>query len=138
MTNPNPAEGSCNCGAISFTVNVTLSSVFVCHCSICRKSTGSSGVAVAIVPTESLSIHGDVELIQCWHKPDHDWLTNFCKQCGSPLPGKNDEFHSYIPVSLLDTGYENLAVKHHIFVDSKAKWDEIGPAGKKHKAAFGG
>ncbi|MBT1065086.1 GFA family protein [Bowmanella sp. Y26] len=130
------ATGSCNCGAVAFAVKVPLHSVFICHCSICRKSTGSGGIAVTIVPKQALHFIGNTEQIKKWEKPNHDWLTQFCNSCGSPLPGKNDENTYYIPVSLLDSGYENLEVKHHLFVDSKANWEEIGMMGKQHKEAF--
>jgi len=60
------------------------------------------------------------EYIQTWHKLNHNWQTSFCKACGSSLPGRNDESTMYIPVGLLDSGYEELVVKHHIFVGSKA------------------
>ena len=29
-----------------------LPGIFVCHCSICRRSTGSSGIAVVVLPKE--------------------------------------------------------------------------------------
>jgi len=38
----------------------------------------------------------------------------------------------YIPVGLLDSGYEELVVKHHIFVGSKASWEVIQDEGKQH------
>lgn len=132
------AKGSCNCGGIKFSVSVPLDSVFICHCSICRKSTGGTGIAVTVVPSNSLVIEMGQGLIRTWEKPNHDWLTNFCKNCGSPVPGKNDEQHAYIPVGLLDVGHENLEVKHHLFVDSKASWEDIGNQGKQHKGAFTG
>lgn len=138
MINDIHATGSCNCGAITFSVITTLSSVYICHCSICRKSTGSGGIAVTVVPTDSFSINTGLDAIQKWEKPDHNWLTNFCEVCGSPVPGKNDSDHSYIPVSLLDSGHEGLEVKHHIFVDSKASWEEIGKTGKQHGKNFSG
>lgn len=132
------AKGSCNCGAVSFSVGEPLEDVYICHCSICRKSTGSGGIAVTVVPNSSVTIVSGGELIQQWCKPAHDWLTNFCKICGSPLPAKNDDSRVFIPVSLLDSGYENLVVKHHIFVNSKAQWEVIGDSGKLHGEAFGG
>lgn len=39
------AHGQCNCGAVSFTVTTELSDVIVCHCSFCRRATGSNGIA---------------------------------------------------------------------------------------------
>ncbi|MEW9799723.1 GFA family protein [Alteromonas sp. CYL-A6] len=130
------AAGSCNCGAISFSVMTPLTTVFICHCSICRKSTGSGGIAVTVVDNEAFKYDSGVELVRTWVKPNHDWLTNFCDICGSPLPGKNDPKRLYIPVSLLDSGYKDLEVKHHIFVDSKASWEQIGDSGKQHKNSF--
>ena len=132
------ATGSCNCRAIKFSVTAPLSDVFVCHCSICRKSTGGGGVAVTIAPKSSITIFCGEDLVQSWKKPNHDWSTNFCKICGSPLPGDNDEQNLFIPVSLLDSGHDQLSIKHHIFVDSKACWEEIGMIGKHHKEAFSG
>ena len=136
MELPVCATGSCNCGAIAFSVYQPLSGVFICHCSICRKSTGSGGVAVTIVKNENLLITRGEGLIKYWKKPAHDWLTQFCRECGSPLPGKNDDNHVFIPVSLLDSGYENLKVEHHLFVDSKAPWEELGVSGKQHPGQF--
>jgi len=137
MTDKTLAQGSCNCGGVTFSVNVLVTDVYVCHCSICRKSTGSGGIAVTVVPTQSVSFHTGTDLIKQWQKPNHDWLTNFCSVCGSPLPGKNDDQRTFIPVSLFDSGYEHLEVKHHIFTDSKASWEVIADNGKQHKGAFG-
>ena len=94
-------------------------------------------MAVVVVPTEAMTIVSGQEAIQTWHKPAHDWLTNFCKHCGSPLPGKNDDKRSYVPVSLLDSGGDELTVAHHIFVNSKPRWEELGPTGTRHGNGFG-
>ena len=130
------AKGSCNCGSVVFEIDKTLSDVYVCHCSICRKLTGGVGVAVAIVSNELFSWLNGQEYIKTWHKPNHDWETSFCTNCGSPLPGKNDENASYIPVSLLDSGYEHLQIQGHLFVDSKAPWEEIVGEAAKYRKGF--
>lgn len=72
-----------------------------------------------------------------WHKPGHDWQMSFCQRCGSPLPGANDEARTYIPAGLITEGGENLSVAHHIWVASKATWDDISDSGKQHPHAFG-
>jgi len=36
------------------------------------------------------------------------------------------------------SGAERLKVAHHIYVGSKANWEEIGDSGKQHFGAFGG
>ena len=121
----NTAKGSCNCGHIKFQIDVMPKDVYVCHCSICRKSTGSGGIAVTVVDNDKFSWLAGQNAIKTWYKPGHDWETSFCQYCGSPLPGKNDQASTYIPVSLFDSGHENLRLKKHIFIDSKASWEEL-------------
>lgn len=135
-TSMTPATGSCNCGGVQFEVTIPISDVFVCHCSICRKSTGSGGISVSIVSNEHFIWTKGTDLIQTWQKPNHEWLTSFCKKCGSSLPGKNDESATYIPVGLLDSGFEKLKVKHHLFVGSKGSWENIQDDGIQHKNNF--
>ena len=129
-------KGSCNCRAVQFDVVTQISDVYVCHCSICRKSTGSGGIAVSIVKNDDFSWEEGEEFIVTWQKPNHDWQSNFCKKCGSPLPGKNDEKTIYIPVDLLDSGNDNLVVRHHLFVASKGSWQIIQDEGIQHQENF--
>lgn len=134
--NNSKATGSCNCGAVTFSIGVPITDVYICHCSICRKSTGGTGIAVTVVANSSFTWLSGQADICCWHKPNHDWLKQFCQHCGSPLPGANDSDRTFIPVGLLDNGIETLSVKHHIWVDSKANWEVIGDSGKQHPKAF--
>ncbi|WP_324702061.1 GFA family protein, partial [Vibrio sp. R-1] len=48
-------KGECNCGAVEYKVNAEISDVFICHCSICRKSTSSGGIAVSIVERDKFT-----------------------------------------------------------------------------------
>ncbi|MEM9449432.1 MAG: GFA family protein [Cyanobacteria bacterium P01_E01_bin.6] len=132
------AIGECNCGAVAFEITSKISDVFICHCSICRRSTGSNGIAVVVISNSDFRWVRGEKLINTWNKPGHDWKTSFCQNCGSSLPGVNDESRMYVPVGLISEGDENLKVAHHIWVGSKATWDEIGDNGKQHQQAFGG
>jgi len=130
-------KGECNCGSVAYEVNADISDVFICHCSICRRSTGGGGIAVSIVSSKDFQWVVGQEQVCHWPKPGHDWHTYFCKICGSALPGKNDEANLYIPVGTITSGGENLKVAHHLYVDSKAIWEEIGDTGKQHPEGFG-
>ena len=132
------ATGECNCGAIAFEITSNISDVFICHCSICRRSTGSNGIAVVVIDNRDFHWIRGEELINTWHKPGHDWQTSFCQNCGSPLPSVNDESRMYVPAGLITEGGESLRVTHHIWVDSKAVWDVIGDSGKQHRESFEG
>ncbi|WP_444941132.1 GFA family protein [Microbulbifer sp. ZKSA004] len=130
-------KGECNCGEIAYEIQESLTDLYMCHCSICRRSTGSGAITVAIVPTEKFSWVKGKENLKYWSKPGHDWHTNFCATCGSTLPGDNDSLNTYIPAGSLVDGNENLKVVHHLWVDSKASWEVIGDAGKQHPKGFG-
>ena len=130
------ALGECNCGAIGFEISAELSDVFVCHCSICRRATGSNGIAVVVVDNVDFRWVRGEENVTSWKMPDADWQIWFCRSCGSPVPGLNDESRMFVPAGLITDGGDSLKVKHHIWVDSKAVWDEIGDAGRQHREAF--
>ena len=125
-------KGECNCRAVAFEIDADVPGVYVCHCSICRRSTGGNGIAVVVVDNEAFRWLRGEDRIATWRKPDADWQTWFCKVCGSPLPGANDASRMFVPAGLISEGDEALKVIHHIWVDSRAPWDEIGDAGQQH------
>ena len=130
------AGGQCNCGAVAFEIDARLSDVFVCHCSICRRATGSNGIAVVLVDNSAFRWLKGEDQVASWKKPDADWQCWFCRVCGSPLPGANDASRIFVPAGLIADGGEGLRVAHHIWVGSKAAWDQIGDSGKQHHEAF--
>ena len=131
-------SGACNCGAVSFKISADLSDVIVCHCSICRRATGSNGIAVVVVDNEKFEWTGGADFVTSWRKPDADWEMSFCRRCGSPLPGADDDARTFVPAGLISEGGEDLRVAHHIWVDSKATWDELGSRGRRHPEAYEG
>jgi hypothetical protein len=128
--------GECNCGQIAFEITGEHPDVYVCHCSICQCSTGSNGIAVLVIGNEDFSWTRGEHLVSTWKKPGHDWKKWFCRNCGSPLPGENDESRMFIPAGLLSGENIGLKVAHHIWVSSKAEWDVIGDSGKQHMEAY--
>lgn len=132
------ASGQCNCGAVAFAIDADLEDVYVCHCSICRRFSGANGAAVVVVDNSAFRwLRGEDQIAQ-WKKPGADWMASFCRTCGSALPGPNDGTRTFVPAGLISEGGEKMKVAHHIFVGSKAVWDEIGDAGKQHGEAFMG
>ena len=129
-------QGQCNCGSVAFEIATDLTGVYVCHCSICRRATGSNGIAVVVVDNEAFSWVRGEDQVTTWKKPDSDWQTWFCRVCGSPVPGINDDTRMFVPAGLISDGVESLQVAGHIWVDSKAAWDEIGDAGRQYPGAF--
>lgn len=130
------ASGACNCGAVAFEITTAIEEIFVCHCSICRRATGSNGIAVVVVPGDQFRWTAGEANIQRWDKPGHDYQMSFCTTCGSPVPGINSETTMFVPAGLIADGANNLNVAHHIWVGSKAPWDQIGDEGRQHPEAF--
>ena len=132
------AQGQCNCGTVVFEFEISpdLRGVIVCHCSICRRATGSNGIAIVLADKRDFRWISGKDQISNWRKPDSDWEIWFCKSCGSPVPGSNDDTRVFIPAGLFAD--DDFEVIHHIYVDSRAAWDEIGDAGKQHRGAYEG
>ena len=130
--------GKCNCGEVAFSINYEPKNVIMCHCSICRRFTGTSGIAVVVVDKSQFTWTKGHSNVTVWDKPDHDWQANFCKTCGSSVPGENDESRMFIPAGMLNSEIEGLTVTHHIWTESKACWDEIADSGKQHPREFKG
>ena len=119
-------KGGCNCGAVTFELSGEIRNVYVCHCAICRKWTGSSAVSVVVVPNKAFRWRSGEAQIRQWKKPDADWQSVFCATCGSALPGANDASSMFVPAGLLPPSETRLRIAAHIFTGSKAPWDEIG------------
>lgn len=65
-------RGECNCGVVAFEISAELSGVFVCHCSICRRFTGSNGIAVVVIGNDTFRWIRGEEQISTWKKPNAD------------------------------------------------------------------
>jgi hypothetical protein len=130
-------SGHCNCGSVRFEIDGDPVGVFMCHCSICRRATGANGIAVVLVPNERFRWTQGQEHVAQWSKPATEWETWFCRTCGSRLPGRNDNERMFIPAGLLPGAGLGLKVKAHIWVHSRAEWDEIGDEGRQFAERFG-
>jgi hypothetical protein len=97
----------------------------MCHCSLCRKVSGVASNAVIVVPETDFEWLAGEDLRQVYTRTT-GWKTTFCRACGSPVPQSIRGAAAYwVPAGLLDDD-PGVAVGGHIFVGSKAAWDEIG------------
>lgn len=119
--------GTCLCGSVRFTISGTPGPIGQCHCSKCRKSSGSDGNAVMHVAIENFTWECGEELIEKFYpEKTGNWHSVFCRTCGSPLPLVSDASNlCFIPAGLLDDDPGHRGYVGHIFVGSKAPWVEI-------------
>lgn len=117
-------RGSCLCGSVRFGYERAVTQVGMCHCSKCRKVSGTGSNATIIVPEADFHWLAGAELRRVFAMPS-GWKTTFCERCGSPLPQTIRDAAAYwVPAGLLDDD-PGLRIGGHIWVGSKAAWDEI-------------
>lgn len=115
--------GSCLCGKVSYEISGNLGIFQYCHCSRCRKFTGSAHAANLLVFPEQFKWLFGEELVGRFEpKETKHFATSFCKCCGSSLPwlGKSKKA-VVIPAGTLDADPE-IKPFQNIFWGSKAEW----------------
>jgi hypothetical protein len=113
--------GSCLCGARRYEVDGDIGGVWVCHCSLCRKASGSSGNSILIVPREQFRwIEGEDHGVTFELRPTYT-ITR-CKTCGTPLPAESDDKNIYLTAGTLDEPLGE-GIRTHLFCASRADWD---------------
>jgi hypothetical protein len=125
-------RGSCLCGEVCFEVDASKGELRLCHCSLCRKASGSGSAALLNVPYDCFRWLGGQELISTYERPSGYGVV-FCRACGSPLPDSDRRRTMFdIPAGLLDENPE-LAIAKHIYVGSKASWDVIAGGAARYE-----
>ncbi|MGF6601504.1 hypothetical protein P3T23_006246 [Paraburkholderia sp. GAS448] len=116
--------GKCLCGAVHYAVKDEFVYALNCHCSNCRRATGSAFKPFAGIEHHKLSLTrgGDNLLIFGDERAAHDV---HCKTCGSLMYSVVRE-GAFVHVTL-GTLVDNPAIRPtaHIFVGSKAPWFTI-------------
>lgn len=118
-------KGSCLCGNVTFTISGEISDIIYCHCSQCRKAQGSAFATNANVNKDSFNfISGEDNLSAYDYSSEQKKY--FCKTCGSPIMSKNTNQPENIRIRLgtIETDITERP-QAHIFVASKANWEEI-------------
>lgn len=117
-------RGSCLCGEVQFELYGKTTDIGMCHCSKCRKVSGTASNANLMVPRDGLRwVCGETKLVK-FELPD-GWGPWRCGTCGSPVPKLHPGGGAYwVPAGLLDSD-PGVRINGLIFVGSKAPWDEI-------------
>ena len=114
--------GSCLCGLFTFSVSGSFGDVRYCHCSQCRKKTGTAFSANAKIQKAQWTLNGSRDKItEFEHKPG--LFNAFCSDCGSPLYARSDHDPEDIRVRLGGfDGTVHVAITGHVQTSSKADW----------------
>lgn len=127
MTSPRKAmyEGSCLCGRVRYEITGEIGDFGYCHCTSCRKASGTAHAANAPVKRSDFSlVSGAEELREFESSPGK--LRVFCSRCGSPIYAYLRASADVIRIRLgsLDTPFTK-SPKVHTWVSDKAPWEPL-------------
>lgn len=117
-------SGRCLCGAVHYVVDDAFVYALNCHCSKCRRATGSAFKPFGGIERQKLAVTQGAEHLLTFGDA-HACHDVHCGQCGSLLFSVVRE-SAWVHVTL-GTLVDSPAIRPsaHIFVGSKAPWYEI-------------
>ncbi len=120
-----PLFGGCLCGAVRFRVTRPFRRANHCHCSRCRRHSGTVGLTQGRVPRAGFWLLQGENAIRVF-RPEGGAAKAFCAVCGSSLFGGTwpDGPEVSIRLGALD-GDPGIRPQYHAFVGSRAPWDEL-------------
>lgn len=80
--------GSCLCGAIKVQLNGSIDSIIHCHCSLCRKNSGTAYATNGFVNRSDFTIT-DIENKLGFYEFKPGKKRHFCITCASPIFSSN-------------------------------------------------
>lgn len=115
--------GSCLCGAVRFEIGPPLTGFRYCHCSRCRKATGSAHAANIFLPQSQLKWLSGESQIRRFDLPGAKrFAVCFCTQCGTRVPHRIPGTENYlVPAGILDSS-PDARPSASIFWGSRAPW----------------
>ncbi|GAO78534.1 MULTISPECIES: GFA family protein [unclassified Sphingopyxis] len=116
-------SGRCLCGTAKFEISGGFDAFFLCHCSRCRKNSGSAHGANLFATSATIEWLSGDEAVTSFRLPDTRHERSFCRICGSALPiVQNNGALLVVPAGSLD-GPVDIRPTAHICCASRAEWD---------------
>ena len=127
--------GKCLCGEVHIKVSGNISDIIHCHCSLCRKNSGTAYATNGFINTADFEITAGTKSLSSFsYKPGRN--RHFCSTCGSPVYSANEDDPTRLRIRLgiFDSEIAERPISHN-FVSSKANWEEL-EANLPHYDAF--
>ncbi|MGJ8528088.1 GFA family protein [Maritalea sp.] len=116
--------GSCLCGSVTFDVENQFRNFYFCHCSQCRKITGSAHASNLFAAPDAVTWHTGQGDVETFRHPTRSIAKAFCKKCGSGLPYVNlKKTFTIVPAGSLDETPDKDQGKR-IFWHDRAPWHD--------------
>jgi hypothetical protein len=126
MSQNRSITGGCLCGKIRFEVKGPFLRAGHCHCSRCRKHSGTAVCTQGRVLREQFRLVSGEESIRVYRPGEGAAVKAFCGICGSSLFGGTWPEGPEVSIRLGSVDRDpGIRPQYHTFVDSRAVWDEI-------------
>jgi hypothetical protein len=115
--------GHCLCGDVRFEISGGLGPIIYCHCSRCRRASGSAFATNASVRMDEFRVvAGQDQVTEYESRPGS--FRGFCSRCGSPVYVRHAERGvTRVRLGTID-GDPGARPVAHIWTGSKAAWDD--------------
>ena len=128
--------GRCLCGDVRYELDGPIAFMNTCHCSICRRITGTAYGVFAQARADGFRWIAGEERLR-YYESSAGTRRSFCGRCGAKMPIVfADLGHVTIPAGTLD-GDPGVRPAVHVHVASKAPWFEITDALPRRAAGPG-
>ncbi|RAH97743.1 aldehyde-activating protein [Acuticoccus sediminis] len=123
------ATGGCLCGAVRFVVAGPIGPAAYCHCSDCRRTTGSAfNVSIGVPVTSFALLSGTPKGFTATAESGNALTRHFCPDCGAPLytssPHHPDRI--FVKAGAFDD-HAVVAPAHQSWMRSRVAWAGIDP-----------
>jgi len=128
-------KGSCLCGQVTWTVKGPFSGFHLCHCSRCRKDTGSAHASNLFALPGNIHWLSGQNQIKRFDLPEAKrFSTCFCIECGSSVPYVSRNGQTLIiPAGGLDDD-PGVVPEDNIFWEDRTDWYEQGLKSEKFES----
>ncbi len=117
--------GGCLCGRVRYEAKVFLHNGYICHCTVCQRSTGQPAEITVMIAAGSLRYPKDEPK---YYVSSAHGKRGFCGHCGSRIVWQalraEDDWLTNISVGTLDKPAE-ARVTRHIYADTQLPWYRV-------------
>lgn len=129
MADAGKHTGSCQCGNLKYEVPHDTKAAGKCHCQLCQKATGSSGLTVAVYLTSDVKMTGPMSHYTYTSDAGNAVTTTFCPNCGSLISYSNPA--AFPGVTLIAAGTlddsSSIVPQFVAFSGGRPGWDGDNP-----------
>lgn len=123
--------GQCHCGAIRYEIIGAISNANICHCTMCRGTSGAPCVAWFTVPRSGFSLATGAPVY--YRSSDHA-TRGFCGACGTQISFADDACPDEIDITTCSLHQPALVPPaDHTFMDSAVPWMVPGDGLPRHR-----